>query len=309
MPIELNTPDALEYQFYPFHNGVCNFKVRAANDAHIALTGNPNETLPIIEVFIGGWGNTKSVIRYNKTKPEKAECHTPNVLSVGEFRGFWIRVTQGIVTVGREGEAGAFLTWQDPQPFLVNYVGVCTGWGAAGSWIIEDQPSYGGSGGWAQPPSVHLGGRGDFQGGFQGGAPCWVPAQGGQVPPGAVQGGQDGEALYVARARHEQELVPGKLVPSHNVAYIAHGGTEHPHSQYDVLCGCNPQWVPTSGSNIPPQAIPAGETKEGEPLFVGRVQHEGTVTIGKVQPSHGVCYIPFGGQELAFQNYEILLTN
>lgn len=134
---ELNTPDALEYHFYPFNNGVVNFKIRAANDAHIALTGGPNETQPIIEIFIGGWGNTKSVIRNNKTKPEVAECATPHILNAGEFRGFWIRVTQGVVTVGREGEAAAFLSWQDPQPFLVNYFGVCTGWGAAGSWIIE----------------------------------------------------------------------------------------------------------------------------------------------------------------------------
>lgn len=120
-----------------------NFKVRAPNDAHLALTGGPNETHPIIEVFIGGWGNTKSVIRRNKTKPEKAECHTPNILHPGEYRGFWIRVTQGVVTVGREGEAAAFLSWQDPEPFLINYVGVCTGWGASGSWIIEGKKSLG----------------------------------------------------------------------------------------------------------------------------------------------------------------------
>jgi len=301
MPIELNTPDSLQYQFFPFNNGIFQFRVRAANDAHLALTTGPNDAPPVVEIFIGGWGNTKSVIRANKQKPEKAECHTPNILSPGEYRGFWVRVTQGIITVGREGEAGAFLTWQDPQPFYANYIGVCTGWGAAGSWIIEDLPNLGGGGGGWAPPASQLGG-------FQGSS-CWVPSQGGQVPPGAVQGGQDGEAQYVARARHEGDLIPAKLVPSHNVAYVAYGGGEHPHSQYEVLCGCNPQWIPVTGGNIPPNAVPAGETKEGEPLFVGRVQHEGAVTIGKVQQSHGVCYIPYGGQELSFPSYELLLTN
>lgn len=86
------------------------------------------------------------------------------------------------------------------------------------------------------------------------------------------------------------------------------------------------------GNQIPPTAVPgkhifnvqklwmefhvisfmffsAGETRDGEPLFVGRVHHEGAVTIGKVQPSHGVCYIPYGGQEMAFQAYEILTCN
>lgn len=184
------------------------------------------------------------------------------------------------------------------------------------------------------PPAAYQ--QGSY-GGVGGAASCWIPSANGQVPPGALQGGQDqnGEPIYVARARHDSTLVPGKLVPSHNVAYVAYGGAEHPHSQYEVLVANNPTWVPCNGSNIPPQATPAGETREGEPLFVGRVQHEGAVTVGKVQvsistrilcikfltkfkfrfsffssqQSHGTCYIPFGGQELAFQNYEILLSN
>lgn len=104
-------------------------------------------------------------------------------------------------------------------------------------------------------------------------------------------------------------MIPGKLLQSHNVAYVPYGGAEHPHSDYEVLCGCNPHWVRVSGNQVPPNAVPAGETGEGEPLFVGRVNHEGSVTTGKVQQSHGVCYIPYGGQELAFQNYEVLTTN
>lgn len=146
----------------------------------------------------------------------------------------------------------------------------------------QQQPAYGGSGA----------------------ASCWIPSANGQVPPGALQGGQDqnGEPIYVARARHENCLIPGKLVPSHNVAYIAYGGAEHPHAQYEILVASNPQWVPCNGSNIPPQATPAGETREGEPLFVGRVQHEGAVTVGKVQVSTHFHFINrFNGTKM--QNY------
>ncbi|XP_055300716.1 uncharacterized protein LOC129567635 [Sitodiplosis mosellana] len=305
MPIELNTPDALEYHFYQFRNGMCQFRVRAPNDAHLALTGEPNETHPIAEVFIGGWQNSKSVIRYNQTKPEVAEANTPQILSPNEFRGFWIRVIDNVITVGREGEAAPFLSWHNPQPFLVNYVGVCTGWGASGSWIIDDpQPDYGWQGSQGtQGISSQL--RSDFAG-QGGGSPCWVPASNGEVPPDAVEGGTDGEPQFVARARHEGDLIPGKLVPSHNVTYVSFGGGEHPHSDYEVLVGCRPHWIQVEGDKIPPNAVPAGETAQGEPLFIGRVHHEGAVTIGKVQPSHGACYIPYGGQELAFQAYEIL---
>lgn len=57
------------------------------------------------------------------------------------------------------------------MPFFVNYIGVCTGWGATGTWVIDDQgdPSYGQQG--FQPQL-------DARGGF-GCAPCWVPANNG----------------------------------------------------------------------------------------------------------------------------------
>lgn len=72
------------------------------------------------------------------------------------------------------------------------------------------------------------------------------------------------------------------------------------------MVGASVTWVAVSGNEIPPNAFPGGETEDGEPLFIGRVQHEGTVTIGKVQPSHSCCYISYGGCELAFNDYEIL---
>lgn len=68
-------------------------------------------------------------------------------------------------------------------------------------------------------------------------------------------------------------------------------------------------WITFETINNSLNFFAAGESADGEPFFVGRVHHEGSVTIGKVQPSHGVCYIPYGGQELAFKAYEILTCN
>lgn len=134
-----------------------------------------------------------------------------------------------------------------------------------------------------------------------------MPASGGEIPPGAIVGGQDGEPIYIARARFNGALIPGKLVPSHQVCYVPWAGTENPVSEYEVLCGSGGSWIPTSGDAIPGTAMPAGETEEGEPLFIGRAAHEGTLTLGKVQPSHGCVYIPYGGNELRFQEYEIFI--
>ncbi|XP_033176390.1 uncharacterized protein LOC100741859 isoform X1 [Bombus impatiens] len=439
----LSTEDKLEYNFYPVASGQLQFRIKAPNDAHIALTTGPHEGEPMYEVFIGGWSNSKSVIRKNRTKPDVAEADTPGILSADETRGFWIRWGDGVISVGKEGEPSAFLTYADPEPFGIGYFGVCTGWGASGEWLIEghgplstrnelvytfhnvrsgsvlievraksnahialtnkkgdSSPMYeimlggwentasiirydrkqpdkvrvntpnllnenetkkfaicwldghimvragdvngpvimewqdpkpigvsyvgvrtgwGATGKWklrtaqypshpshknvnpsAPPPPLGVMDIGDF---------CWCEATGGVIPPGAVEGGKDigGEPLYVGRAYHEGALLPGKVKPGDSVCYVAWGGDEHGKTDFQVLCGCNPIWVPTTGNNIPHNAIPSGESEDGEPLYAGRVLHEGAMTIGKVQPSHSVCYIAFGGAEIAFPEYEIMV--
>ncbi|XP_037806146.1 C3 and PZP-like alpha-2-macroglobulin domain-containing protein 8 [Lucilia sericata] len=296
MPIEVNTPDKLEYQFYPASGGVFTFKVRCANDAHLALTSQPAEADPMYEIFLGGWSNSKSVIRKNRQKPDVVEVATEGIVNAGEFRGFWIRWYDNVITVGREGEAAAFMSYEDPGLFPVNFVGVCTGWGASGNWLI-DEPA---------PSAPAMG----FSAPTGSGPGCWVPAANGEIPPNSMEGGFDGsEQLYIARARHEGDLIPGKLHPSHGVCYVAWGGGEHGHSEYEVMCSGGGMWVPVSDGNIPPNAVPGGETAEGEPLFVGRATHDGTITVGKVQPSHGCCYIPYGGEELAYKEFEIYVSN
>lgn len=104
------------YQFFPVRNGQFQFKVRAANDAHLALVNVPVEAEPLLEVMIGGWGNSKSVIRKNKQQPEKAEAATPSILSAGEFRGFWIRWADNVSGV---------LFGNEFDDFLVNVYGHC----------------------------------------------------------------------------------------------------------------------------------------------------------------------------------------
>lgn len=74
---ELETEDKLEYNFFPNNTGYVQFRVRAPNDGHIALTTAAAEVDPMYEIFIGGWGNSKSIIRKNRTKPEVAEVPTP----------------------------------------------------------------------------------------------------------------------------------------------------------------------------------------------------------------------------------------
>nr|XP_022920670.1 uncharacterized protein LOC111429093 [Onthophagus taurus] len=289
-PIELSTEDKLEYNFLPNSGGFLQFRVRAPHDAHIALCGQAAECDPMYEVFIGGWENSKSVIRKNRAKPDVAEASTPGILNGNEFRGFWIRWSNGTITVGQEGSDAPFLNWSDSEMVPINYVGVCTGWGASGNWIVEQ----------ASPSAPSMGACGTA---------CWVQASGGHVPANAFAGGEEnGEPMFVIRSQFEGGLIPGKLLSSHGVAYVPWGGTENPCNSYEVLTDFNGSWITCSGSNIPPNALPAGQSEDGEPLYVGRVVNDGSMTVGKVHGSHGVCYIPFGGQEMGFNDYEILVS-
>ncbi|XP_043478942.1 natterin-3-like [Leptopilina heterotoma] len=131
------------------------------------------------------------------------------------------------------------------------------------------------------------------------------------VPHTAVEGGRDvdGSSIYVGRAFHEGDMIPAKVIPDKNVAYVAWGGQEHPKSSYEVLCQGEFSWEFCGNGRIPEDAVVGGQTSEGEPLYIGRVIHKGSQTIGKVQGSHGVLYIPFDGEELSFNDYEVLVLH
>lgn len=133
---------------------------------------------------------------------------------------------------------------------------------------------------------------------------------GSAVPFRAVVAGRDvdGSTLYVGRAHHEGELMPAKV--THNRAYVAHGGREHTKYEYEVLCEGNHSWVPSgNGAPVPYNAVAAGSTSGGEPLYVGRGYHAGNQMPGKVHCSHGCLYVPFDGQEVTVREYEVLVEH
>ena len=143
----------------------------------------------------------------------------------------------------------------------------------------------------------------------------WVRAEHGQVPLDAVHGGHvgSGEVLFVGRANHLGNLLPGKVHPSHKCCYIAYGGKEHKHSNYEVLINPSNQerlkWVPAQEGSVPTGAIAAGSTggRDGETIFVGRTTHSGDCLPGKVHPSHHCVYVSWGGSEHAHRQYDVLV--
>lgn len=140
----------------------------------------------------------------------------------------------------------------------------------------------------------------------------WVQSSAyGGVPEGAILAGNDadGTPIYVGRAFHEGDQIPAKVLPSKQVAYIAYNGQEIAKQQYEVLCNGNVTWVQSGHGSVPPNAVVGGRTSNGEPLYIGRTHFSGALTPGKVHPSHGSLYIPFGGAEIPFKSYEVLIEN
>lgn len=125
----------------------------------------------------------------------------------------------------------------------------------------------------------------------------------------AIRAGQniDGHTIYVGRAFHENDLLPAKVIPDLGLAYVSYGGEEFQKTEYEILRTGDFVWEFSKNGEIPRNALAIGKTIEGENLYMGRCLHEGTLTPGKIQPSHGCLYIPFNEQELSFTEYEVLV--
>ncbi|XP_026318597.1 uncharacterized protein LOC113229269 [Hyposmocoma kahamanoa] len=120
--------------------------------------------------------------------------------------------------------------------------------------------------------------------------------------------GWDSSPLWVIRAHHSGDLIPGKLAIKHKHAFIPFGGNELTVHNFEVLCAPPHliRWLPASNGQAPAGAIPGGNTHTGETLYIGRAKHLRSLTPGKVHPSHGCMYMSFGGKEVRHTQYEVL---
>ena len=83
--------------------------------------------------------------------------------------------------------------------------------------------------------------------------------------------------------------------------------TEYPgfrHGQYNKL-----YWCAASNGEVPKDAVNGGwNALNGEPLYIGRTSKNGSHVVGKVHPSHKCLYIPYGGKEEKYTDYEVLVN-
>lgn len=103
---------------------------------------------------------------------------------------------------------------------------------------------------------------------------------------------------------------PGKVVG--NTCNIGYGGTEKIVETFEVLVnngGVDLDWQKTDGA-LPDHAVQAGE-ENGLALYVGRAYHENGTHPGKVfnAGSNHICNIGYGGKEVTYETFEVLVEN
>ena len=94
----------------------------------------------------------------------------------------------------------------------------------------------------------------------------WVQSSHGDKIVGAVEGGSEPGGMYVGRALHQNDLVPGKVHCTHRVLYLPWGHLEHGKQQYEVLIAdvnARYDWIPSSNGQVPPRAIQGKVVLEG----------------------------------------------
>ncbi|XP_050343955.1 uncharacterized protein LOC126769303 [Nymphalis io] len=143
---------------------------------------------------------------------------------------------------------------------------------------------------------------------IEGGTLHWAKISNNKLPPGALIGGYENEPIYIARAKHNGSLCPGKYVPSQQSAYISWGFQEHKKQDFEILCGYNAIWMKCKENYVPENAFVAGNSEVyGEHLYIGRAMIDTDLVVGKVHMLYKTCYLPYKGSEVERQTYEMLV--
>jgi len=145
----------------------------------------------------------------------------------------------------------------------------------------------------------------------------WVPCEGRmKTPKDAVAGGKDvdGNTLYVARAKVDGSLVPGKANPAWRHCCVSSSRGELQKKVYEVLCSgeAKLEWVDinkaASEGGMPDNAVVGGSTRDCKPLFIMKAKHTRDYQCGYcIGPKVGVY--SFGGKVLRKKDFEILIVN
>ncbi|KAH3733521.1 uncharacterized protein LOC127850913 [Dreissena polymorpha] len=131
-------------QFNPYSDGLradtinsLAFQTKGNNDAHILLQHNNIDfNNRVVEIVIGGWSNSLSVIR-NQQQGLALSSYRGSLLSGSIFQWFWISWNSGCVKVGKGSTVGGsqIMEWCGLD-YSINGIRFSYGYGSGGTFII-----------------------------------------------------------------------------------------------------------------------------------------------------------------------------
>ncbi|VDP71923.1 unnamed protein product [Echinostoma caproni] len=139
----------------------------------------------------------------------------------------------------------------------------------------------------------------------------WIPVDAnGTLPTNAIEAKP---GLYIIRAHHESDIIPGKWSGTTPQASVSYGGHEIKVTKFEVLCDTSVfkndppyKWVEACHGSAPFLAIRGGRTETKEPLYIARALVDGEWCTGKVHKSWACAFFPLNGIENTIHQYEVL---
>ena len=100
-------------EFYPVGTVAASFKAKASNDIHVALAVSKSQKSEMYEVVIGGWGNTRTVIRDAAQGSEIASVEKGTIVP-GKSQYYWVMLKDNKLRVGKGRIPGKTLIIEAP---------------------------------------------------------------------------------------------------------------------------------------------------------------------------------------------------
>ncbi len=104
-------------------NAAFSFEAKATEDLTVCFAEERNNKSAMYEIVIGGWGNTRTVIRKFRQNPQfgfasvTVNENPDAMVTPGEWEKYWISVKNGLIKIGKGNEIGRriILEWQYPD--------------------------------------------------------------------------------------------------------------------------------------------------------------------------------------------------
>lgn len=132
------------------------------------------------------------------------------------------------------------------------------------------------------------------------------------IPENAIKCGtidDDQKPVYIGKAFHEGDLLPANILPhkKHAIVVTFENG-EYRKTEYDYLCAPpnSIEWVPFSDQIT--NAVVGGRNMYNKDIYIGRVEHCGTLVAGRIDPSENVLHIAWNGAVIPFAQFEVLVS-